>query len=75
MFNTMVYAKKLEAVGLPRAQAEAHVEIIANIIEDDLVTKQDIRELEFRLVTKLSVIMGTMLTMSIAIITVLNKLL
>ena len=38
MFNTLQYAKKLEAVGVSREQAEAHIQIIADIIEGDLAT-------------------------------------
>ncbi len=75
MFNTMIYAKKLESVGLPREQAEAHVQIIADIIEGDVATKQDIKELEYRLIIKLSAILGTLITLSIAITAALTKLL
>lgn len=42
MFNTLRYARKLEAVGLSRDQAEAQIQIIAEIIEGDLSTKQDL---------------------------------
>ncbi|MGE3263000.1 MAG: hypothetical protein AB7K68_14560 [Bacteriovoracia bacterium] len=45
MFNTLSYAKKLEGVGVSREQAEAHVQIIAEIVEGGLATKQDIRDL------------------------------
>jgi len=69
MFNTLSYAKKLEEVGLPREQAEAHVQIIADIIEGELATKQDLRELEHRLVIKLSAILGTMISLTIAVCT------
>lgn len=73
MFNTMVYAKKLEAVGLPREQAEAHVQIIADIIEGDVATKQDLKELEYRLIIKLSAIMGAMISLAIAVTAAVAK--
>ena len=77
MFDTLGYAKKLEEVGVVREQAEAHVRILADVIEGNLATKQDInelrnidirdlrhemRQLENRLVIKL----GTIVTIAIA---------
>ena len=43
MFNTLSYTKKLEAAGVSRKQAETHVFMIAEVIEDSLATKQDIK--------------------------------
>ena len=74
MFNTLKYARKLEAVGLPRDQAEAHIQIIAEVIEGDVATKQDLKELEYRLIIKLSAIVGTIVTLSIAITATIAKL-
>jgi len=45
MFNTLKYAKKLEAVGVTREQAEAHIQIIADIVEGDVATKEDLNKL------------------------------
>jgi hypothetical protein len=49
VFNTLLYAKKLEEVVLPRIQAEAHIQIMAEIVEGDLATKQDIKNLDLKL--------------------------
>jgi hypothetical protein len=46
VFNTLSYAKKLEEAGIPRDQAEAHIQIMAEIIEGDLATKLDVKNLE-----------------------------
>ena len=46
MFNTLMYAKKLEEAGVARPQAEATVQIMAEIVEGSLATKQDILDLE-----------------------------
>ena len=66
MFNTLTFSKILEDAGVPRAQAEAHVQVLAEIVQSDLATKQDLKrdlkELEYRLVVKLSAIMGIMFT-------------
>ncbi|MGZ3693985.1 MAG: DUF1640 domain-containing protein [Bdellovibrionota bacterium] len=45
MFDTLSYAKKLEGVGVSREQAETHVQLIAEIVEDSLATKQDLKDL------------------------------
>lgn len=73
MFNTLKYSRILEAVGVSREQAEAHIQIIAEIVEDDLATKQDLKELEFRLIIKLSAVLGTIVTLAIAVTTALTK--
>lgn len=44
MFNTLKYSRILEATGVSREQAEAHIQIMAEIVEGELATKQDIRE-------------------------------
>lgn len=73
MFNTLRYARKLEQAGLTREQAEAHIQVIAEILEEDVATKQDLKELEYRLVIKLSAILGTIITLAIAVTTLLAK--
>jgi hypothetical protein len=42
MNNALKYVKILEGTGINREQAEAHVQIISDILEGDLVTKQDL---------------------------------
>jgi hypothetical protein len=82
MFDTLRYSKVLEAAGISRDQAEAHIKIIAEIVEGDLATKQDIRELkdelqklEYRLIIKLSGAVGAIVTLAIAVTAALTKLL
>lgn len=77
MFNTLQYTKKLEAAGITRDQAEAHVQIIAEIIEGDLVTKNDLKtelkDFENRLLLKLGAMMGAMLTISIGVMAIVTN--
>lgn len=73
-FNALKYTKKLEGVGIAREQAEAHVQVIAEIVEDDVATKNDLKDLENRLVIKLSAILGGMITLAIAVITALSRI-
>jgi hypothetical protein len=82
VIDTLAYAKKLIAVGVPEKQAEVQAETLAEIVNENLATKQDlkalettlkrdIKELEMRLIIRL----GAMLTISIAIVATLVKLL
>ena len=75
MFDTLKYSRILEAVGVSRDQAEAHIKIMAEIVEEQLATKQDLKELEYRLIIKLTAILGTIVTLAIAVTTVLLKVL
>lgn len=77
MFNTLRYAKRLEEVGIPRDQAEAHIQIISEIIEGDVATKQDVKEikdemlkLEYRLIIKLGALVTAIIATAVAILKV-----
>ncbi len=89
VFNTLSYAKKLKAAGFTEEQAEVQAEALAEIVDERLANKQDIlalkrdikeleatlkrdmKELEMRLTIRL----GTMMAISIAIVAALVKLL
>jgi hypothetical protein len=43
--------------------------------EDDVATKQDLRDLEYRLVIKLSTVVGALITLAIAVTAAITKLL
>jgi hypothetical protein len=70
MFNTLKYAKMLEAVGFSRDQAETSIRILVEIMEDKLASKQDLKDLESRITIRI----GTMLAATIAILTAIQKL-
>jgi hypothetical protein len=44
--NTLKYVKILESTGITREQSEVHVQIISDVLEGDLATKQDLKNLE-----------------------------
>jgi len=71
VFDTLAYAKKLKAAGFTEEQAEIQAEALAEIVDERLATKQDLRELEMRLTIRL----GTMMAISIAVVATLVKLL
>lgn len=74
-FDTLAYAKKLRAAGVPENQAEVQAEAFAEIIEERLATKQDLKALELRLKHDLTLRLGGMMAASIAIVAALVKLL
>ena len=81
-FDTLAYAKKLKEAGVPDAQAEVHAEAIAELIDERIATKQDLKELEItlrrdvkELELRLTIRLGAMMAVSIAIIAALVKLL
>jgi hypothetical protein len=69
------YAKKLKAAGFTEDQAEIQTQALAEIIEERLATKQDLKELELRLKHDLTLRLGGMLVAGIAIVATLVKLL
>ena len=82
VFDTLAYAKKLKAVGVPIEVAEVQAEALAEIVEERLATKRDLKELEERLINrlneleyKMTIRLGAMLAATIVIIGALVKLL
>lgn len=45
-FDTLAYVKKLKSAGVPEEQAEIQAETFAEILEERIATKQDLKELE-----------------------------
>lgn len=52
-FDTLAYAKKLKLAGVPEAQAEVQAEAMAELVEERLATKRDLKDLEERLVSQM----------------------
>lgn len=46
MRKALMYSKRLEKAGLTRTQAEVHLEILEEVIENEMATKNDIRDLK-----------------------------
>ena len=57
-FNSLAYVRRLESAGIPREQAEAQADALQEIIESQLATKRDLRELEERLTYRLTLRLG-----------------
>ncbi len=81
-FDTLAYVKKLKSAGVPEKQAEVQAETFAEILEERIVTKQDLKELELALKHDLANIkseiikwVAGMLVAQAAIVATLMKLL
>ncbi len=70
-FDTLKYSKKLKAAGVPEKQAEVQAEVMAELIDERLITKHDLKELEYRLTIRL----GSMMVVAVAGIAALVKIL
>ena len=81
-FDTHAFVKELTAAGMPEAQAEVLAKSQANLIDEKLATKQDLRELEARLrrdmkelELRLTIRLGSMMVVAIGAVAALVKLL
>jgi hypothetical protein len=82
--NALKYVKILEGTGITREQAETHIQIISEILEGDLVTKQDIKNLDIKFETiehkilqseyRMTIKLGSIVTLAIAAATAVIKL-
>ena len=64
-------SRRLESASFSREQAEVQTEALAGMVTEAIATKQDLRELEYRLTLRL----GAMMTVSVSIVAALAKLL
>jgi hypothetical protein len=75
VFDTLENVKKLKAVGFNDAQAETQTRILADLLDEQLVTKpyldERLKDLEYRLVIRL----GAMMVVAIGLVATLIKIL
>lgn len=70
VFNSLNCAKRLEQAGFTREQAETQANIMTEIVDEKIATKQDLRELEYRLTIRF----GSMLAAAVALLAALITL-
>lgn len=89
MFNTLKYTQQLEEAGFTRKQAETNIQIMSELIETSLATKQDMKDLEVALrndfekirsemalaLAKQTNKLGTIVSIALAAAVALNKIL
>lgn len=73
-FDTLAYSEELKAAGVPEEQAKAHARILSTIANERLVTNDHLdarlKELEYRLVTRL----GGLMIAGVSLLAVIIKL-
>ena len=74
-FDTHAFVKELTEAGMPEAQAEVLARSQARLINEELATKQDLKELELRLKHDLTVRLGSMMVIAVGVVAALVKLL
>ncbi len=81
-FDTLAYAKKLKEAGVPERQAEVQAEAMAELVEERLATKQDLKEIEVSLKyeikemeMRMTIRLGGMIVLAIGVVATLVKLL
>lgn len=70
-FDTLAYAKKLKEAGFTEQQAEAQAEALRAVVDTNLATKQDLKELESRITIRL----GGLIVAGVGVLAVLMRLL
>ena len=79
MFDTYAFVKELTGAGMPEPQAEVLARTHATLIDEKLVTKQDLkrelRELELRLTYNLTIRFGSMMVVAVGVMAALVKML
>nr|VFK25137.1 MAG: Protein of unknown function (DUF1640) [Candidatus Kentron sp. MB]VFK29903.1 MAG: Protein of unknown function (DUF1640) [Candidatus Kentron sp. MB]VFK74988.1 MAG: Protein of unknown function (DUF1640) [Candidatus Kentron sp. MB] len=74
-FDTLKFVRTLEAASFSEEQAEALSTAIKNVQQEaDLATKGDLREVENRIVYRLTLQMGGMFIANIVVLTALYQL-
>ena len=75
MFDTYAFVKELTGAGMPEPQAEVLARSQAQLIDEKLATKEDLKQLELRLTYNLTVRFGSMMVIAVGVMAALVKML
>ena len=75
MFDTHAFVKELTEAGMPEPQAEVLARSQAQLIDEKLATKEDLKQLELRLTYNLTVRFGSMMVIAVGVMAALVKML
>jgi len=81
MKHALIYTKELEEAGLSREQAQAHLEILEEIVDGDMATKTDVQNVKIDLKIEMKMMeqrivlkMGVMLVAAVGFMSALYTL-
>ena len=74
LFDTHAFIKRLTAAGMPEAQAEILAEEQAQLLNEHLATKADLKSLENRLTDRLTIRLGSMIAAAVVLVGALVRL-
>ncbi len=72
-FNAITYANKLKNAGLETRIADVQAEEMSNFITSTLATKEDLKNLEYRMIIKVGIMMVVQSTLFLTIIGLLLR--
>lgn len=75
MFDTHAFVKELTGAGMPEAQAEVLAHSQATLIDEKLVTKQDLKQELREMELRLKLHLGSMMVVAIGVVAALVKML
>ena len=75
MFDTHAFVKELTQVGMPVQQAEVLARTQATLIDEKLVTKQDLKQELREMELRLKLHLGSMMVVAIGVVAALVRLL
>ena len=75
MFDTYAFVKELTEAGMPEPQAEVLARSQATLIDEKLVTKQDLKQELREMELRLKLHLGSMMLVSIGVVAALVKML
>ncbi len=76
-FDALKYVETLRKAGIPDKQATAQVRVLNEVIDSNLATKRDLKELEQRIVLmeqRIVIKLGSLLTAGLVALVALSKL-
>ena len=75
MFDTHAFVKELTGAGMPERQAEVLAHSQATLIDEKLVTKQDLKQELREMELRLKLHLGSMMVVAIGVVAALVKML
>ena len=75
MFDTHAFVKELTGAGMPERQAEVPAHSQATLVDEKLVTKQDLKQELREMELRLKLHLGSMMVVAIGVVAALVKML